>query len=614
MRPYSYYIKQAEGASDARPSYTSATETAGKAFQPPKYYERPGVNPQLAAQGRQLEQEYASAFPYGDYTYSTKGWGYRGGERTQMDQSQIDLRTRFKLYEAQAMNAMPSNPQLAQQSPSAAGAFFGDLARSPISPTAPLMYGYDVATKGFQQASADKAKSDAVYRDMLLDSTKRVANRYGANFDLNYANDPLLDYSSYALEAAPFLLATALTGGGNIGVQAAARTGAQAVARTGVQTAARTGAPNVFRQAGQTLVQGFRPVMQGSANRFVRFAGEAIPGAANYALSAMNPIPLVTSAVQAAPGATKLLSMLGANFALRGAANNYGNAYRDTAAFNAANPELAGTPASAARFGESLLAGGASFDPTALNKFGLGASLLAPGMDEKRQQAIDEAVQMRISQIPDDDPNKQLLLNNPAAIEELRRKISDRFNSRGFIASAIEPAAKVTTFNPFRALGATTYGEDLAADRNIASAVAQDVTGLRSTRLQDPRFLATLDRYAAETDPNRLMSTPFGRELMTTPIAGLVGNDPIRAVQATQSVVILNDALSRMQLQYQQTGQVPPGYVELVQQAKNLAEAQQLPAAIQESGNTPFADAVTQLDSVLQQIYNSQQLAQGAAP
>lgn len=604
MIPYSSYIKQA--AEPARPSYTSATETGGKAFQAPRYYDRPGVNPELAAQGRQLEEDYARTFPYGDYTYSTKGWGYRGGERAQMMQQEIDLRNRFKIYEAQARGINPSNPQLVQQNPGAVGAFFGDLARSPVMPTAPFMDAYDVATKGFQQASADKAKSDAVYGDMLLDSTKRVANRYGANFDLNYANDPLLDYSSYALEAAPFFLATALTGGGNIGVQAAARTGAQGVARAA--------APNIFRQAGQTLVQGFKPVMQGSANRFVRFAGEAIPGAANYALSAINPLPLVTSAVQAAPGATKLLSMLGANFALRGAANNYANAYRDTAAFNAANPELSGTPASAARFGESLLAGGVSLDPTALNKFGLGGSLLAPGMEERRQQTIDQAVQMAIDKIPNDSPEKQRLLNNPAAIEELRRSISNKFNSRGFIAAGIQPAAQATTFNPFRALGATTYGEDLAADRDVASAVAKDVTGLRGTTLQDPRFLATLDRYASETDPDRLINTRFGRELMTTPIAGLVGNDPIRAVQATQSVVILNDVLSRMQLQYQQTGQVPPGYVELAQQAKNLAKAQQLPAVIQESGNTPFADAVTQLDSVLQQIYNSQQPAQGAAP
>jgi hypothetical protein len=587
MIPYSAYIKQA--AEPTRPSYTSATETEGKAFQAPRYYDRPGVNPELAAQGKQLEADYARMFPYGDYTYSTKGWGYRGGERAQMGQQEIDLRNRFRLYEAQARGISPINPQAVAPSPSAASAFIGDLARSPVMPTALPMYAYDIGTKGLRQATADKAQSDAVYGGMLVDAGKRVVNRYGGNFELQY-NDPLLDYSSYALEAAPSLLMAAGTGGGSIGAQTTAQT-------------ARTAAPSALRVLGQTVAKGFQPVLQEATNPVVRFAGKAIPTSANYAISGLNPVPLLTGAAQTAPGAGKVFAQLGAHFATQGAAKNYANAARDTAAFNAANPNVAGTPESAMRFGESLLAGGVSLDPTALNPYGIGASSLLPAINDQRQLAIDQATQLAISKLPEEQ--QAMVLNNPAQIAEVRKQIAAQSGS-----SFIEPAAEAVSFNPFRALGAASYAEDLAANKDVGSSVATSAIGLPNTALQDPRFFDDLDALAQ--NPESINSSVLGQHLMRSPIANLVGGDPQNVVGAAHMMTNLNSMLSNMYYTYQQTGQLPTGYAELAQQADNLAKAQQLPVAIQESGNTPFLDALLQLQPVMDKVYQGMQQTQGA--
>ena len=598
MIPYSAYIKQA--AEPTRPSYTSATETGltstgtPKPFQAPRYYDRPGVNPELAAQGKQLEADYARQFPYGDYTYSTKGWGYRGGQRAQMDQEQVDLRNRFRLYEAQARGISPSNPQAVAPSPSAASAFVGDLARSPIMPTAPFMYAYDVGTKGLQQATADKAQSDAVYGSMLADAGKRVANRYGGNFELQY-NDPLLDYSSYALEAAPSLLMAAGTGGGSVAAQAEAQ-------------AARAAAPSAFRALGQTAARGFQPVFQGATNPVVRFAGEAIPTSANYAISGLNPVPVLLSAAQTSPGAGRLFSQLGAHFATQGAANNYANAYRDTAAFNAANPNVAGTPESLKRFGESLLAGGVSFDPTALNRSGIGASTFLPSIDEQQQLAIDRATELKISQM---SPEEQaLVLSDPAQYAEVRKQIAAKGEN-----SFVSPAANAVTFNPFRALGAASYAEDLAANKDTAANVATSSIGLPNTFLLAPRFFEDLDALAYESAQNSesINSSKLGRYLMQSPLANQVGGRPQTVIAAAKMMADLNRTLSDMYYTYQQTGQVPPGYAELAQQADNLAKAQQLPVEVQESGNTPLVDALLQLQPVMDQVYQQgMQQAQGA--
>lgn len=593
MTPYSFYIKQAQ--EPERPSYTSATETGGKAFQAPKYYDRPGINPELAAQGKNLEAEYGRMFPYGDYTYSSKGWGYRGGQRAQMNQQEIDLRNRFRLYEAQAMNAMPSNPQLLQQGPSAAGAFIGDLARSPIMPTAPAMYAYDVATKGFDQATQDKARSDAMYAGMLADAGKRVANRYGGNFELNYANDPLLDYSSYALEAAPSLLMMAATGGGS------------AAAQAGVQGTARAAAPSAFRAGGQLLARGFQPVMQGSTSRLAQFAGKAIPGGLNYAVSSINPVPLLTGAAQAT-GWGKPFAQLGAHLATRGAAQNYANAIRDTAAFNAANPELAGGPESAVRFGESLLANGVAFDPTALNKYGLGLYTVMPALAEQGQIAVDNAVK---SIIPTLTPEQQnLVMSNPAQFEELKKQVATEFNNRNPSYPWIQDVAAATTFNPFRTLGAQSYSEDLAADRELGANVATGTIGLPTTALQDPRFYE--DLQALQENPQAIGSSRLGQHLMASPMANLVGGSPENVVAATAMMANLNDMLSGMYQTYQQTGELPAGYPELVAHARNLAKMQELPPTPQESGNTPFVDALLQLQPTMNQVYQSMQPAQGA--
>jgi len=599
MIPYSAYMKRAAAPTRPSPSYTSATETGltstgtPKPFQAPRYYDRPGVNPELAAQGKQLEADYARQFPYGDYTYSTKGWGYRGGQRAQMDQEQIDLRNRFRLYEAQARGISPSNPQAVAPSPSAASAFVGDLARSPIMPTAPFMYAYDVGTKGLQQATADKMQSDAVYGSMLADAGKRVANRWGGNFELQY-NDPYLNYASYALEAAPSLLLAAGTGGGSLAAQGAARTGA-------------TVAPSAFRTLGRFAATGFQPALQGSTNPVVRFAGRSIPAFTNYAMSGLNPVPLIMGTMRTA-GVDRVLSQLGAHLATHGAANNYANAYRDTAAFNAANPNVAGTPESLQRFGESLLAGGIHLDPTALNPWGIGASSFLPSIDEQRESAIDRATELKISQM---SPEKEaLVLSDPAQYAVVRKQIIDEFYPNSFVRHATD----VVTLNPLRALGATSYSENLATNKDTATNVATSAMGFKNTALLDPKFFKDLNDLSFDfaQNPESINSSGLGKHLMQSPLAAQVGGNPRNVIAAAQMMAGLNRTLANMYYAYQQTGQVPPGYTELAQQADNIAKAQQLPVEVQESGNTPLVDALLQLRPVMNQIYPGAQQTQGA--
>lgn len=626
MTPYGYYVKQSQN-----PGFTSATDTGGmgKPFKAPGYYNQPGMDPQLAAQGRALEAEYGRQFPYGDYTFSGKGWT---GSRN-LTQEQIDLRNRFKLYEAKARGNSQIPTHAINPSPSAASAFVGDLARSRAwLPAAPALYlgglGYDVATKGLDQTRADRAKQDAVYRDMLLDSGKRVANRWGGNFELQY-NDPLLDYSSYALEAAPSLLLAAATGGGSTSIQGA-------VNSARVPTAART------------LIQGFQPVAQSANNPFVRSLGKHAPGALNYAAAGLNPVPLMYSAATSSPGASSvLLSQLGAHLGTRTAANNYLDAARDTQAFNQNNPE-ANIPASAMRFAESLGANGISLDPTS-NPYGLGLSLVMPGYAQQGYDAIEQALASHVASLP---PEAQALAReNPAYLNELRTQVTNEFVSSNPSFPYVSGLAEVSSFNPLRALGARTYSEDLNQDAIAAGTawapfaeafatgkdpmqdpkvqealataspeakqkmqqsltfrmgqLAPEMTGallnLQGMDVRNPRLYDELS--ALQQDPTLMGSSRLGQHLMQSPVAGLVGNDPENVLGATVRLANLSSMLSSMHDVYQQTGQAPSGYAELLEGARRLNVAQQDPSSAQAS----FTEALAGLDPVMIAAYESMQ-------
>jgi hypothetical protein len=588
MIPYQAYIKQSQ--EPARPKYTSATETGFlKPYKAPQYYTRPGMDPRLAAQGKTIEEEYGRMFPYGDYTYSSKGWGHRP-----VNQEQIDVRNRFKFYEAQAMGAMPSNPQLTQQSPSAAQAFIGDLARSPVIPlTALPMYAYDIYTKGLQQANQDTAKSNTVYADMLADAGKRVANRFGGNFELNYPNDTVLDYSSYALEAGM----GGITGGGS----------------TLPAIATRYMVPRVAaRLAPSILTRGFQPVAQGSSNVFARWAGNYTPVMLNYGVSSLNPVPILTGAARAT-GLAAIPAQLASHFVTREAANNYRNAVTDTNAFNAANPN-AGPLQIGSRFANSLLAGGASIDPTVFNRYGLGAGAVAPAFEQQVKKTIDERVNNFISRLPPDQ--KDSFMSNPHEYEALRRLVSEEYTKSNPIYPFVQAASRGSTFNPFKFLGATTYSEDLERGRNNATNVASSVLNLPPIALQDRNFyndLQSLQQMVIK-NPQDIGGSQLGKRLMNSPLADLVDHNPKDLVTATVMMTNLNDTLYRMYQTYQQTGEVPPGYKELVEHANNLAQVQKMPANRQESGNTPFVDALIQLQSTMQDIYATMQPVQAGVP
>lgn len=193
------------------------------------------------------------------------------------------------------------------------------------------------------------------YGDRLADSFRRIGNRYGGDFPLHYADDPYLDWSSYALEAAPQIAATALTGGGSAAASTAAA-GGRAASMAG--------------RAGNALLRGAQPFAQGSSSATARFLGRNIPEAINFAAAPVNPIPFVRGTL-AGPG-KGVGGFLGSAMTsavrplvMQGAAQNYAQAARNQEYLPADYNPLS----RAADFGQSL-ATGVRFDPAMLTPVG----------------------------------------------------------------------------------------------------------------------------------------------------------------------------------------------------------------------------------------------------
>ena len=194
------------------------------------------------------------------------------------------------------------------------------------------------------------------YGDRLADSFRRIGNRYGGDFQLNYPDDKYLDFSSYALEAAPQIAATALTGGGSAAASTAAAGGRAA---------------SLGSRAGGALLRGAQPFAQGSSSATARFLGRNIPEAINFAAAPVNPIPFVRGTLAAGPGrgvsglmGSAMTSGVRASV-MQGAAQNYGQAARNQQYLPGGSSPLS----QATDFARSL-AMGVRFDPATLTPVG----------------------------------------------------------------------------------------------------------------------------------------------------------------------------------------------------------------------------------------------------
>ena len=212
------YPQSVQPASATRPGYsTSRGSTSRAGFQPPRYYERQGVDPRLASIGPGLEQEYGRAFPYGDYTYG------QDPEQSlnRLSSSDRELRNRFMLYERMAQGQTPVNMNVitpAQQY--GPWNYVKDTVSNLFSGTpAAHMTG---ALLDYQGVPVSGPEDIRVGTDYHTDVLRRIGNRWGGDFQLSYPNDRALDWASYSAEAAPIFLSagasaapqTVGTGGG----------------------------------------------------------------------------------------------------------------------------------------------------------------------------------------------------------------------------------------------------------------------------------------------------------------------------------------------------------------------------------------------------------------
>lgn len=505
MKPYSRFIKRsnaqtkqpplqaatAVGSSQptpqrsADPPFRSAVNTglresgswAGtpNAFKPPEYWKREGVDPRLVEEGKKLEAEYAARFPYGDYTYSSKGWDPSSAN---IDARTLDLRNRFLNYEAQVLRGARVDP-------------------SSLAPTNPNL----ITWQGLNQAPA--------YSSMLGDAAKRVVNRYGGNFDLQY-NDPLLDYSSYALEAAPQLAVAAGTMGSSLLPQAGAKLpflvrGFGALEQPVAAAAAKS--PLFARFA---------------SNPFVRRGASWLSGAGNFAMSGVNPLPLLSEAATAGSGMRALPAMLAAGVSRYGAKENWQNAFSDASNYIANNysvddPYGAVIPA-LGQFGQSLASTGINFDPSSVNPLGVGASVLTEPFAVARNQALNTRLAGDLERLQRQNPDiAAQLAEHPAELETRLNALRSRYEQNTAGAGAtLANANRLFSMNPARWLGARTYPERLqeaavASDRAMTAAEPEIMSALQQGRnpLEIPGLLDAIKN--APPEQQQMMSAQLMR-------------------------------------------------------------------------------------------------------
>lgn len=515
------------------------------------------ISPELKAQQASSTAAYNKMFPTGHENF-------RGG----MTQDQIEVKNNYILSNAMAKGQTQQNMKLFNTGSSGVGAGVMDFAKN-IPGVGEAMVGYDTAKgvydgKSFGDAATAAGKTyvddKATYLDMFADQGKRVANRYGGDFDLNYKNDKLLDYGSYALEAAPQLLAAGLTGGGSVGAQVAGRgaaLGARGVAgvgrvanavgvpklinagkalgqaaveaapalgkavqyaRTGLQAAtpyaaqAAGRAASTARSVGNFGLKGFKPGV--GANKYTRYAANV----ANSAMAPINPIPAARKLLAVAPDATigikslvgTGLAQLGGNMAIKGFTNNLANAARDVAEYRQDNSD-AGLASSAYQGGKSMLSN-VSADITGGSSLGMGAGLitspLASTYNARKDMAMDNKLNKLYEAGAADTPEGAKaraeygqLTGTPGAIEDYKSNVMDPHNP---ISSAISTSNNFIAPSVKGTFGMLGYREQKGLDQQ---ALYRQQAGLDQQGGLDQQALqnSTNDYMAAVSegrDPN----------------------------------------------------------------------------------------------------------------
>lgn len=373
----------------------------------------PGLDPRLNAVSKGIEDDYNRLLTPEMRAQDSKD----GFISAQLNQEQITARNNYKLYKSMASGNMEVNDKNLKllQGPRGDASIWGEAIARSFAPSA--MAVYDTAKgvsegRGFLE-SANSAFSQAQreheqYLSMFNDQLKRVANRYGGNFELKHEGDPFLDYGSYALEAVPSLLLGAATGGGSTALQAMNVASKVPGALRTAQLLSRIPGAS---QAGQMLVRGMSPFAQSSGSALGRYAGAAIPRVFNAATSVINPLQSA-NILRAALAPTS--NIINAGNLLRSgvmsamtpllaqqSSNAYVNAVRDASHYNEVNPE-ASTMNTLGRFGQSLL-GNVSFDPSTLAPGGIGRFISATGMSPSLLigtvgQSFDNNLKLRTQQ------------------------------------------------------------------------------------------------------------------------------------------------------------------------------------------------------------------------
>lgn len=262
-----------------------------------------------------LQAEYDAAFPKGEDPNAQRGQYF--GQR--LTSAQMDVRNRHQLNKQMMSGAVPATEAnqalLRNSSGSPNAAYVGSLGQSAVElgQMGNPMYwgskalnaaGYTGAANAVQAMNplhrigegiesttgakiSDPMASDSYVKGYLGDSGRRIANRYGADFELQHENDKMLDWSSYLLEAAPSIMTL---GSGAAGVAGVKGVGAAA------NLARAAGTPGRLLGAGVKSVGGL---------------ATKIPGAGRIASIGKSLSPVVTGA--------KLPGQWGANVAAWGA-------------------------------------------------------------------------------------------------------------------------------------------------------------------------------------------------------------------------------------------------------------------------------------------------------
>jgi pyrrolidone-carboxylate peptidase len=645
---------------------TPASAVASNSPKPPK------MDPRLSALSAGIEKNYNTLL-----TPEMRAQDARDGVITSgLTAAQIQARNNYKLFQSMASGRTGVNDQnlkLLEGPRSSAGIWAESIART-AAPEAVAIYDtvkgvsegkgiMDSARSAFSEA----ARSRAEYGNMFNDQLKRVANRYGANYELSY-DDPLLDWGSYALEAAPSLALTALTGGG-------------AMAARGTALASRI--------PGATFItRGFQPFAQASTNPAMRYVGSVVPRAVNTAISPINPLPIYNSLPSASNLGSSLISAGLTPLIFQNSANAYSNAIKDVNHYNQVNPD-AGVFDNTGRFAQSL-GSNVSVDPTAFipgqvgnalstlgvmpflvnqvggrfdqdfqNRLNQGYDILAQDDPERYQgimtdpeqranfeaeirQSITNPRQYIIGKLQQHDPAQYAKLQaDPKAMDEYVSEVQKR--NPGLQGGGIRDKLEsfISDSSPYilpsaRSFGAVGFREQDAIDQQaLLDAGSSYLASLAAGEnpMENPKVQQAM-QGASNFAKNQLASnmaqivgynaipTVTGMQpeelthaleqqdpsqLMQTPLGVFAQGDPQMVMEAADTMYGFQQAMPLLQQQMAQSGQATPEFIALIRAINAMQNSYQIPPTYGSQELHPGMQAIRAMQPILQALFERQQ-------